>query len=93
MQLCTIYKSSKKLETYLFIEKRDVFEKVPEQLMTMFGKPVLVMTLDLDKRDSLAMADLNKVKQQLTDNGYYLQLPPPSENLLEQFRRENGLTD
>ncbi len=88
MQLCTIYKSSKKAETYLYIEKADDFSKVPEALMRLLGKPQLVMTLDLDRRKALAIADVSKVKQELQEHGFYLQLPPPTENLLETFRKQ-----
>ncbi|MDA8621091.1 YcgL domain-containing protein [Psychrosphaera sp.] len=87
MQLCTIYKSSKKSETYLYVEKTNDFSKVPEPLMVLVGKLQLVMTLDLDRRKELATADLSKVKQELVDKGYYLQIPPPEENLLETFKK------
>ncbi|MCL1143068.1 YcgL domain-containing protein [Shewanella gaetbuli] len=84
--ICAVYKSSRKADTYLFVKKRDVFDDVPEPLMAMFGAPKLVMLVPLSKRDSLAMADIEKVKQQLDEKGYYLQLPPPEENLLEQHK-------
>lgn len=91
MQLCTIYKSLKKTDSYLYVEKTDDFSKVPEALMKMFGRPQLVMTIDLDKREKLGIADLEKVKQELVGNGFYLQLPPPKENLLDEFRKQNGV--
>lgn len=90
MQLCTVYKSSKKAETYLYVEKKGEFDKVPEQLKTLLGKLTLVMTLDLDKRTNLGTAELAKVKQELTDNGFYLQLPPPTENMLDEFKKQQG---
>jgi len=90
MQLCTIYRSLKKADTYLYVEKKDDFSKVPEELMKLVGTPMLVMTMDLDGRDKLAQADLDKVKQELQDKGFYLQLPPPQENLLDEFRKQNG---
>lgn len=88
MQLCTIYKSSKKAETYLYVEKTDDFSKVPEPLMKLMGTPLLVMTLDLDRRKELAQADLSKVKQELEEKGFYLQIPPPQENLLDTFKND-----
>ncbi len=87
MQLCTIYKSTKKAETYLYIEKNGDFDKVPKPLLEVMGKPSLVMTLDLDRRKFLAIADLDKVKKELSEKGFYLQIPPPQENLLETFRK------
>ena len=91
MQLCTIYRSSKKADTYLYVEKRDDFSKVPEALRQLIGTPVLVMTLNLDQQSKLAQADLSKVKQELLDKGFYLQLPPPKENMLDKHRKQLGL--
>ncbi|WP_299495417.1 YcgL domain-containing protein [uncultured Shewanella sp.] len=88
--ICAVYKSSRKQETYLFIEKRDDFTKVPDALMDMFGTPTLVMMLPLSKRDHLGFADIEKVKSELVDKGFYLQLPPPVENLLETHKAEIG---
>ena len=89
--ICAVYKSSRKVDTYLFVEKRDDFEAVPAPLMQMFGIPKLVMLVPLSKREELAMADINKVKSELTDKGYYLQIPPPVVNLLNEHRKSLGL--
>ncbi|QYK00037.1 YcgL domain-containing protein [Shewanella psychrotolerans] len=88
--ICAVYKSRLKAECYLFIEKRNDFERVPEALMAMFGVPELVMILPLDKRQHLGIADINKVKVELEEKGYYLQLPPPPVNLLEEYKKEIG---
>ncbi|WP_213609845.1 YcgL domain-containing protein [Pseudoalteromonas sp.] len=88
--LTAVYKSKKKADTFLFIEKRDDFSKVPEPLMAMFGQPQYVMIINLAKRTQLGVADLDTLKQSLSDQGYYLQLPPPEENLLSQLRKQNG---
>ncbi|QFU22556.1 YcgL domain-containing protein [Shewanella eurypsychrophilus] len=88
--ICAVYKSRCKADSYLFVEKRNEFERVPEPLMEMFGTPTLVMILPLSKRDHLGFADINKVKTELVKNGYYLQLPPPKVNLLEQHKKEIG---
>lgn len=50
----------------------------------------MTMLLPLDGRKTLANADLEKVKQALVDQGYYLQLPPPPENLLKKHLAEQG---
>ena len=64
---CVIYRSSKRDQTYLYVEKKDDFSRVPE-----------------DGRKKLVNADIEKVKLALTEQGYYLQLPPPPEDLLKQ---------
>ncbi|EIC83390.1 YcgL domain-containing protein [Serratia sp. M24T3] len=80
--LCAIYRSNKRDQTYLYVEKKDDFTHVPEELMKSFGKPDFAMVLNLATRDKLAHADIEKVKQALIDPGYYLQVPPPVESLL-----------
>lgn len=84
--LCTVYRSPKKQQTYLFINKRDDFTDVPEALLKTFGTPQLVTVVNLATKDKLAMADIEKVKSELADNGFYLQLPPPQENLLDEHK-------
>ncbi|AFN32997.1 Protein YcgL [Klebsiella michiganensis E718] len=85
-----IYRSTKREQTYLYVEKKDDFSRVPDELMYSFGTPKLAMILPLDGRKKLIHADLDKVKQALADQGYYLQLPPPSENLLKKHLAEQG---
>lgn len=83
--LCSIYKSSKKEGTYLYIPKKDDFSQVPDTLMAMFGKPTLVMVVKLEGR-TLAQVNIEKVKESLENEGFFLQLPPPPQNLLEQYK-------
>ncbi|EHD21614.1 MULTISPECIES: YcgL domain-containing protein [Brenneria] len=82
---CAIYRSSKRDQTYLYVEKKDDFSRVPEELMKSFGKPHLAMLLPLDGSKKLAGADIEKVKQALEEQGFYLQVPPPPESLLNTF--------
>ena len=82
--LCVIYRSSKRDQTYLYVEKKDDFSRVPEDLMKSFGPPQLAMVLSLEGREKLASADIEKVKEALKEEGFYLQVPPPLENLLNQ---------
>jgi uncharacterized protein YcgL (UPF0745 family) len=74
--ICAVYKSHKKPDTYLFVEPEQEFKRVPQVLLDMLGKLEYVMDVDLDKRDKLAQADLQQVKAALSEQGYYLQLPP-----------------
>ena len=86
--LCSVYKSSKKAQTYLFINKRDDFSDVPEALMKMFGTPVMVTVLNLATKTKLGFADLDKVKENLSSQGYYLQLTPPEEDMLKEHKEK-----
>ncbi len=83
MMLCAVYKSSKKSETYLYVPGRDDFSKVPEALLKTFGKPVFMMIMPLKKDRVMARVQIDKLRTDLKINGFYLQLPPPTENLLK----------
>ncbi|ELY6345158.1 YcgL domain-containing protein [Cronobacter muytjensii] len=87
---CVIYRSARREQTYLYVEKKDDFSHVPEELLAGFGQPIMTMMLPLDGRKKLAHADLEKVKQALKEQGYYLQMPPPPENLLKQHLESLG---
>lgn len=91
--LCAVYKSSRKADSYLFVKQRDCFDDVPVALMDMFGVPQLVMVFPIAKRESLGMADIQKVRAALVENGYYLQIPPPQVNLLVEHKRSLGIKD
>lgn len=87
--LCAIYRSNKRDQTYLYVEKKDDFSRIPEELMQGFGKPQFSMVINLGQREKLATADIEKVKQSLEEQGYYLQVPPPVESLLN-MHLQNG---
>jgi uncharacterized protein YcgL (UPF0745 family) len=86
--LCAVYKSSKKLETYLYVPGRDDFSKVPKDLLSMFGSPNFLMIMPLKEDRELARVDIHKLRSELTTKGFYLQLPPPTENLLKQHLQQ-----
>lgn len=76
MTNCTVYRSGKKADTYLYLADALEFEELPDTLRTAFGEPVHVMTLDLGPDRRLAHAESAEVLRALEDPGYYLQLPP-----------------
>ncbi|EGU43907.1 hypothetical protein VII00023_08784 [Vibrio ichthyoenteri ATCC 700023] len=87
--ICAIYKSSKKEGAYLYVPKKDDFSQVPDQLMQMFGKPTMVMVVKLEGR-TLAQVDVEKVKQSMNEEGFFLQLPPPPKNLLDEYKEQKA---
>ena len=89
--ICAVYKSLKKEATYLYVERRDDFSRVPSALLEIFGKPQFVMLLPLKSDKQLAFVDVAQLRQALLTQGYLLQLPPPEESLLKQHRQQLGL--
>ena len=46
-RICSIYRSSKRNEMYLYVLKSDALERVPESLMAAFGKAIHAFDLVL----------------------------------------------
>ncbi|GLS84743.1 YcgL domain-containing protein [Paraferrimonas haliotis] len=88
MKICAVYKSTRRADTYLYLKSKDDFSCLPEALSNLFGAPKFVMLLPISKLEKLAMADIELVKADLLEKGFYLQLPPPQEDLLKQHRAQ-----
>lgn len=85
--ICAVYKSPKKAEMYLYVDKRDGLKRVPEALLEMFGEPKQVMILLVTPEKQLARVDADKLLADLKEKGYYLQMPPPrDEYMLDLYR-------
>ncbi len=76
---CVIYKGSKKADHYLYVECEDDFDRVPQHLRELLGELSLVMNIELNEKRRLVQADVKKVMQSLTEQGYYFQVPPRPE--------------
>lgn len=79
--LCNIYKSRRKEETYLYVSLKDDLTRVPDVLLETFGRPELVTKLIITEDRKLARAEADKVLASIEEKGFYLQLPPPKEEL------------
>ena len=77
---CFIYKSLKKQELYLYLDKRDDFSSVPEVLLQNFGQLVFVMELQLTPQLKLAREDVGKVIDNLRRKGFFVQMPPLADS-------------
>ena len=83
--LCAIYKSKKKLGSYLYIAKREDFSQVPEVLLSHFGKPELVMMFNLLGSKPLHNVDCNEVLAKIKQQGIYLQIPKQDDGLFNSL--------
>lgn len=80
--ICEVFKSPRKDEMYLYVDKKEGFERVPEQLLEVFGKPKAVMTMLIREDKDLGRAKAEDVLREIRDNGFYLQMPPQKEDYL-----------
>ena len=74
--VCDIYRSRRKEGMYLYVPNQAQLDALPEGLITHFGPAEHAMTLALSPERKLAHADAATVCRALSDQGYYLQMPP-----------------
>ncbi|WP_459748571.1 YcgL domain-containing protein [Pseudomonas sp. 3A(2025)] len=87
-RICSIYRSPKKSQMYLYVLKSDVLTRVPDALLGLFGKPQHAFDLVLSPERTLAREDIAKVLENLDTQGYHLQLPPPEDEYIEHLPEE-----
>ena len=83
-RLIEIFRSSRKEEMYLYVDKAQGLEKVPEVLLKQFGEPQPAMTLLLTPDKKLARANAAEVLDKIESEGFYLQMPPTPAELLRR---------
>ena len=76
---CSVLRSSLKDFTYIYLLAGQAYEDLPIALKKVFGEPEFVMDLDLSAERKLALEDIHKVMQNLSEQGYHLQLPPQED--------------
>ena len=79
--LCQVYRSPKRQEMYLYVDKQRGLADVPDALLASFGEPEEVLVLKLSPERKLARADAAEVLTSIREQGYYLQMPPGPEEL------------
>lgn len=82
--LCTVLRSQKKADTYLYTPKDTPFDQLPQTLQQLFTPHTLVTILNVTAERRLARMNGAELLQHLADDGYYLQLPPQPENWLDE---------
>ena len=73
--ICYVYRSNRKLDTYLYMNKKDDFEDLPEAVLKIFGPPEFSMSFNLLPDKKLAQAEAQEVIEKIESDGYFLQLP------------------
>jgi uncharacterized protein YcgL (UPF0745 family) len=93
-KICSVFKSSKKDEMYLYVDKMEAMKRVPEALLKMFGAPIHVFDMLLTPEKELARIDAVQVLDDIRNKGFFLQMPPAKDDYmlgLHQDRPETGV--
>ena len=76
---CSVFRSSMKDFTYIYLLAGHDLDDLPVALKKVFGEPEFVMDLELTPDRKLAYEDVNSVLQNLAEQGYHLQMPPQED--------------
>lgn len=80
---CFVYRSNKNSGLYLYLKEKDNFDNVPESLIALLGDINFSFEFDLGKNRKLVRAEAQEVLRLMNENGYFLQMPPPKNKILE----------
>ena len=75
---------------YLYVDKQEDLERVPDALLKRFGKPEPAMTLVLTPERQLARVDIKKVLAGLEEQGFFLQMPPQPDRDMQKLHEKNS---
>lgn len=89
-RLCTVFKSPKKDEMYLYTDRLEGLKRVPKELLELFGTPKEVMALPLSEDRDLGRADAQKVLDEIEEKGFYLQMPPAREDYMLDLHKDTS---
>ena len=76
-RFCSVYKSPKKAEMYVYVDRKEGVDSLPEAFVNMFGEPQHVLDMILTPEKKLARVDSGQVLEAIAEKGFYLQMPPP----------------
>lgn len=68
---------------YVYLDRKEKPEDLPEALKQMFGEPQHVLDMVLTQDKFLARADAKKVLEDIEEKGFYLQMPPGEGEVIE----------
>jgi len=71
------------MDTYLYLQQKDDFSEVPQDLLQLFGEPEFSFSFNLTLERKLVKEDTSEVLENLQNQGYHLQLQ--DDVLIEQM--------
>ena len=71
-----VYKSQRKLDTYVYLAKRDDLDGLPEPVRLQLGTLRFVLEVALTPERRLARENPDVVRSNLASRGFHLQFPP-----------------
>ena len=87
-EFVSVFRSSKKNDTYLFVRRGQEWEELPESLRGIFGQPVHSMDLVLTPDRKLARTTGKQVLDAIAEKDFFLQMPEEQDAYIVEFRQK-----
>lgn len=83
----SVFRSSKKADTYVYVRRGSDWQQLPEGLRGLFGQPVHAMDLVLTPERKLARTTGRDVLAAIEEKDFYLQMPEEQDGYVVEFRK------
>lgn len=87
-QFVSVFRSSKKNDTYIFVRRGQNWDDLPEALRSIFGAPVHSMDLIMTADKKLARTTGKQVLDSIEEKDFYLQMPEEQAGYVVEFQRK-----
>ncbi|MCL7944491.1 YcgL domain-containing protein [Marinobacter sp. ATCH36] len=84
----SVFRSSKKIDTYIYVRRGQAWDELPDNLREIFGKPVHAMDLVMTPERKLARTTGKQVLDAIADKDFFLQMSEESSGYVVDFRRK-----
>ncbi|MGO1460945.1 MAG: YcgL domain-containing protein [Marinobacter sp.] len=92
-EFVSVFRSSKKSDTYIFVRRGQAWEELPESLKAVFGSPVHSMDLIMTPERKLARTTGEQVLMAIEEKDFFLQMPQEQDAYVIDFRTRPGLRE
>lgn len=87
-EFISVFRSSRKADTYVFVRRGQNWDDLPEGLRDIFGAPIHSMDLLLTPDRKLARVSGKQVLEAILEKDFYLQMPEEQESYVVEFKRQ-----
>lgn len=87
-EFVSVFRSSKKHDTYLYVRRGQTWNDLPEGLRSIFGRPVHAMDLLLTPAKKLSRTTGSEVLAAIREKDFFLQMPEEQDTYIVDFKRK-----
>lgn len=86
-EFVSVFRSSRKADTYIFVRRGQKWDELPEGLRGIFGQPVHAMDLLLTPEKKLARTTGKQVLEAIEEKDFFLQLSGEQDDYMTELKR------